>query len=67
ALQLQLDKARAGFAAYPLIAAMKAVVAHFRADDAWLRVRPPLVALPDADRPGLLANLQKVDFSMPVL
>jgi 4-hydroxy-tetrahydrodipicolinate synthase len=35
---------------YPVTPAVKALVAHTTGDDVWLRVRPPLVPVPAADR-----------------
>jgi 4-hydroxy-tetrahydrodipicolinate synthase len=67
ARQQALNASRACFAAYPLIAAMKAAVSHFRADPAWLALRPPLVPLADAQRDALIAQLIDAGFSMPEL
>ena len=43
---------------YPLMPAYKAVQAHLTHDDAWLAVRPTLVALPATDRALLVGRLR---------
>lgn len=48
---------RAVIAGYPAIPALKAATAHRFADEAWLRVRPPLRRLPDSERPALIDQL----------
>lgn len=67
AQQALLNVMRALFAAYPLIAAMKAAVAHFRGDPAWRTLRPPLLRLDDGDSAQLIARIADVGFSMPDL
>ena len=65
--QAALNQAREVFAQWPLIAAMKAAVAHFRDDPAWATVRPPLTALTAADSEALVRRLAQAGFSMPGL
>lgn len=66
-MQAGLNRTRSLFAAQPMIAAMKAALAHFTADDGWKTVRPPLVPLaPDASQ-TLIASLLEAGFSMPDL
>ncbi|MCB1437277.1 MAG: dihydrodipicolinate synthase family protein [Rhodobiaceae bacterium] len=45
AAQDRATRARRAIAAFPVIAALKAIVARSRGDDAWLRLLPPQVAL----------------------
>ncbi len=66
-LQAELDGIRGIAAAYPMIPALKATVAHFAADPEWRRVRPPLVALDDARCKSLVASLLQQGFDMPGL
>ena len=42
---------------FPMIAALKTLLAHFSGADAWATVRPPLVALDAGQRAALLAGL----------
>lgn len=42
---------------YPLIQGMKAIMAHRTGDPAWLRVRPPLMALPEDQAAKLNSDL----------
>ena len=63
AQQAALDALRTALLKYPMIAALKALVAHFARDEAWARLRPPLVALSAGERAALLASLP-ADFSI---
>ena len=65
--QADLDKVRAVFAQYQMIAGMKTAVAHFSKNSEWLRVRPPLMQLNADQQAKLLSELQKINFSMPGL
>ena len=65
AAQSALDAVRTTFQKFPMIPALKAAVAHFSGDDAYATVRPPLVALPAAQRRELLEALAPTGFSMP--
>jgi 4-hydroxy-tetrahydrodipicolinate synthase len=65
--QAELDKVRAVFAQYQMIAGMKTAVAHFSKNPEWLRVRPPLMQLTAEQQAKLLSELQKMNFSMPGL
>jgi len=67
ARQAALDAVRAAFQKFPMIPALKAVVAHFSGDDAWGRVRPPLIALTAEQRRQLVNALEALRFSMPGL
>jgi 4-hydroxy-tetrahydrodipicolinate synthase len=62
ALQARLDQVRGIFQRFPMIAALKAAIAAFTGDDGWLRVRPPLMPLGDAERASLAALLKEHGF-----
>jgi 4-hydroxy-tetrahydrodipicolinate synthase len=64
ALQEEITATRAVVQKYPMIAALKAIVAHYGADPEWRTVRPPLVPLDEAQREALLAALQARGFAM---
>ena len=57
AQQAALDALRAALIKYPVIAALKALVAHFTGDEGWASVRPPLVGLTVPERAALVASL----------
>lgn len=65
--QAALNDSRAVFARWPLVAAMKTAVAHFRHDLQWRVVRPPLTALGQVEAESLVHALQQAGFSMPGL
>jgi 4-hydroxy-tetrahydrodipicolinate synthase len=50
-----------------MIPALKAAIAHYSADPGWATVRPPLVAVDDAQKSALLQALESLRFSMPGL
>lgn len=57
AQQAALDALRTLFLRFPVIAALKAVLAHFARDEGWAAVRPPLVGLDPGQRAALVAGL----------
>jgi 4-hydroxy-tetrahydrodipicolinate synthase len=65
--QEQLDALRRIFQAYPMIPALKAVIATRSGDDQWEMLRPPLVALEAGQKRALLATLDECGFAMPGL
>ncbi len=66
-LQQDLDNIRDQVMAYPMIPALKSLVAHFTGQPEWAIVRPPLVEL-DATRSNeLVDSLKRSGFSMPGL
>lgn len=67
AQQAALDAVRATFTAWPMIAALKAAVAHFSSDPGYAAVRPPLMALSKQQNTELLSALQSSKFAMPGL
>jgi 4-hydroxy-tetrahydrodipicolinate synthase len=50
-----------------MIPALKEAVAHWSGDREWARVRPPLVELTAAQSTALVADLERIGFSMPGL
>ena len=67
ARQVRLDRVRKALAPFPMLAALKATVAHFSRDDAWARPRPPLMALSDTERARCMTALADIGFTMPGL
>jgi 4-hydroxy-tetrahydrodipicolinate synthase len=65
--QAALDAVRSAFQQFPMIPALKAALAHYGADPEWATVRPPLVALDEAQRRALAQALGSLGFSMPGL
>lgn len=57
ALQEEANRTRAVVSGYPVIPALKSIIAFEQDDPAWKRVRPPFVELPDAQAGELLAQL----------
>jgi 4-hydroxy-tetrahydrodipicolinate synthase len=48
-LQARITAIRKAIQAYPMIPALKALIAHYRGDPGWAKVRAPFVPLPAAD------------------
>ena len=67
AQQEALNRLRNTVATYPMIAALKQVVAHYSGDPAWTRVRAPLVELTSEQAENLIADLAMLAFTMPGL
>jgi 4-hydroxy-tetrahydrodipicolinate synthase len=67
AQQAALNATRSIFQKFPMIPALKAAIAHYANDPVWATVRPPLVALDEAERNTLAQALQAAGFSMPGL
>ena len=68
ALQEKITATRKAIQAYPVIPVMKALIAHYRGDAGWARVRPPFVELPKAQAETAIAELArahgfKLDFA----
>src|SRR5208282_5280810 len=66
-MQEELNAVRGIFQKAPMIAAMKAAVAHFGNDPAWTTMRPPLVELSKEQQSALLEELSAKGFAMPGL
>src|SRR5438874_8351110 len=64
ALQAEITTLRNTLQAYPMVPALKRVVAHYHDDPAWAAVRPPLVPLDAAQSRALIANLDKIGFTL---
>jgi 4-hydroxy-tetrahydrodipicolinate synthase len=64
-MQGKLDTVRAIFQKRPMIAALKAAIAHWGHDSEWARVRPPLVELSQTQTSELIADLDARAFEMP--
>lgn len=58
ALQAGITAVRKTIQSYPMIPALKAIIAHFRDDPEWAKMRPPFVELPEADAEKLIAQLK---------
>ena len=64
ALQADATTLRKTMQAYPMVPALKRVVAHFHSDPAWTAVRPPLMPLDEAQSAALIDDLGKIGFSL---
>ena len=64
--QQELNAVRKALEKFVMIPALKAVLAARYHDDGWLAVRPPLVAMSEADRKALLADPAIVKLLAPV-
>lgn len=65
--QAALDELRAIIQAFPMIPALKSIVAKYSDDRDWRTVRPPLLELSDEQNDLLLNRLNSRGFSMPGL
>lgn len=65
--QAALDRVRAVFQRFHVIAALKGAVAHASGDEGWATLRPPLVALSAEQRRELASALDAIGFAMPGL
>jgi 4-hydroxy-tetrahydrodipicolinate synthase len=64
ALQGEITTLRKALQAYPMIPALKRIVAHFHNDPDWAAVRPPLVPLDPTQSQALLGDLAKLGFTL---
>jgi 4-hydroxy-tetrahydrodipicolinate synthase len=64
ALQADITTLRKALQAYPMIPALKRIVAHFHNDPDWAAVRPPLVALDQTQSAALIDDLAKLGFTL---
>jgi 4-hydroxy-tetrahydrodipicolinate synthase len=67
AMQRELDHIRGIVGQFPMIPALKAIVAGFSNDSKWAVVRPPLVSLSDGQTSALMQELRQANFDMPGL
>ena len=63
-LQAEVTTLRKALRAYPMVPALKRMVAHFHNDPDWAVVRPPLVPLDQAQSSALIADLAKLGFTL---
>jgi len=64
-MQAEISATRSVLHQYPMVAALKATIAHFASDPSWATVRPPLVELTPAQSGTLIAELSSRRFDMP--
>jgi 4-hydroxy-tetrahydrodipicolinate synthase len=64
ALQAEITLARKTIQAYPMVPALKRIVAHFHHDPDWATVRPPMEPLGEAQSAALLADLARIGFTL---
>jgi len=64
-LQNGLNGLRHTVQQYPMIPALKKLVAYYSDDPDWNRVRPPLVELDNTLQDSLIAAVEKLGFDMP--
>jgi len=65
ALQQQVTQTRELVQKYPMIPALKAVIAYFMQDPVWRAVRPPLVEMAGEQEGELIGKLEELGFDMP--
>jgi 4-hydroxy-tetrahydrodipicolinate synthase len=64
ALQAEITHLRKTIQAYPMVPALKRIVAHFHHDPDWAAVRPPMVALSEAQSAALIGDLKRIGFAL---
>ena len=64
-MQEEMNDIRRFIQGFPVIPALKRIVAHYGGDPEWNRLRPPLVELNEAQAAELLEGLQARGFTMP--
>ncbi len=67
AMQAEINVTRGILQKYPMMAALKATIAHFARDPGWAVVRPPLVELSPGEQSALIGELASRGFDMPGL
>lgn len=63
ARQASLSQTRRALQAYPMVPALKAILARATADPEWARLRPPLCRLDDGTAAHLFADLDAIGFA----
>jgi len=63
-MQAEITLARKTIQAYPMVPALKRIVAHFHHDPDWAAVRPPMTALSEAQSKALLGDLARIGFTL---
>ncbi len=66
-LQRGITATRQRVQKYPMMAALKGIIAHWARDPEWATLRPPLVELTPEQSKSLVAELQAHGFDMPGL
>ena len=56
-LQAGITALRKAIQAFPMIPALKALIAHYRQDPGWAKLRPPFTALPAAEADKVIRTL----------
>jgi 4-hydroxy-tetrahydrodipicolinate synthase len=64
ALQAEITLTRKTIQAYPMVPALKRIVAHFHNDPDWAAVRPPMVRLSEAQSAALIGDLGRIGFTL---
>jgi 4-hydroxy-tetrahydrodipicolinate synthase len=67
-LQADITALRKAVQAFPMIPALKAIIAHYRGDAGWVKTRPPFTDLPAAEAEKVIRTLAdahgfKLDFA----
>lgn len=63
-LQQDVSSLRKIIDGYPMIPALKQIIAHFRSDPSWRALRPPLMGLSDAQAHALMVDLDQRKFAL---
>ncbi len=63
-LQKDIDAFRLAVQKYPLIAALKTILTHYRQDEGWRNLRPPLTPLNEQELSDLLEAVKALDFTL---
>jgi 4-hydroxy-tetrahydrodipicolinate synthase len=64
ALQTEATTLRKALQAYPMVPALKRIVAHFHNDPDWAAVRPPMLPLDQPQSQALIADLARLGFTL---
>ena len=62
--QRRLTASRAAIEAFPMVPALKAIMARHNGDEGWLALRPPLAALAEAERRALFEAIDGIDLGL---
>jgi 4-hydroxy-tetrahydrodipicolinate synthase len=63
-LQAEITNVRKTIQAYPMVPALKRIVAHFHHDPDWAAVRPPMTVLSEAQSKALIGDLARIGFTL---
>lgn len=66
-MQAEVTGLRNAVMQFPMIPALKAIVAHFSGDPSWRILRPPLVQLSADQLTALIGELESRGFTMPAM